>query len=155
VTFVPEIEILIHFCVLFVWRIVLIDLCVCLFVCLFLWRIVQEFSVVSGFFKSISFMPKVDCFLLLSFSCGFVEGCIVVGFLSFFISFFLLVFLKVGCGFSFMFFQKVQGGSGFHPGPGDDVCRGVKGLFVEEELFITDSSENKTKEDRGEEHGRQ
>jgi hypothetical protein len=31
----------------------------------------------------------------------------------------------------------------------------VKGLFVEEELFITDSSENKSKEDRGEEHGRQ
>jgi hypothetical protein len=54
-----------------------------------------------------------------------------------------------------MFFQKVQEGSGFHPGLGDDVCRGVKGLFVEEELFITDSSENKSKEDRGEEHGRQ
>lgn len=49
-TFVPKIEILIDFCVLFVWRIVLIDLCVCLFVCLFLWRIIQEFSVVSGFF---------------------------------------------------------------------------------------------------------
>jgi hypothetical protein len=73
----------------------------------------------------------------------------------FFLSFFLSVFLKVGCGFSFMFFQKVQEGSCFHPGPGDDVCRGVKSLFVEEELFITDSSENKSKEDRGEEHGRQ
>jgi hypothetical protein len=54
-----------------------------------------------------------------------------------------------------MFFQKVQEGSCFHPGPGDDVCRGVKSLFVEEELFITDSSENKSKEDREEEHGRQ
>jgi hypothetical protein len=47
-----------------------------------------------------------------------------------------------------MFFQKVQEGSGFHPGLWDDVCKGVKGLFVEEELFITDSSENKSKEDR-------
>ncbi len=61
----------------------------------------------------------------------------------------------MGCGFSFMFFQKVQEGSGFHPGPGDDVRSSVKGLFVEEELFITESSENKSKEDRGEEHGRQ
>jgi len=49
----------------------------------------------------------------------------------------------------------VQEGSGFHPGLWDDVCKGVKGLFVEEELFITDSSENKSKEDRGEERGRQ
>jgi len=51
--------------------------------------------------------------------------------------------------------KKVQEGSGFHPGLWDDVCKGVKGLFVEEELFITDSSENKSKEDRGEERGRQ
>ncbi len=79
----------------------------------------------------------------------------MVGLFSFFLSFFLSFgFSQSGPWFFFHVFSEGARRIWF-PHLEDDVCRGVKGLFVEEELFITDSSENKSKEDRGEEHGRQ